>query len=75
MQNENFILSGNLHVEPKDATMKNFQQIYGCKNIVKEKFCFKDPMKPTCNDFIIDQNPSKSLRLLKLGYSIPINLI
>ena len=31
------------NVEPNDATMKNFCQIYGCKNIVKDRPVSKIP--------------------------------
>ena len=34
-------------VEPNNATMKNFFQICVCKNIVKDKTCFKNPINPT----------------------------
>ena len=44
-------------VEPNDATMKNFCQIYGCKNIVKDKTCFKNPINPTCFDLTITNRP------------------
>ena len=71
-QYENFILMGNFNVEPNDANMKNLCQIYGCKSIVKDKTCFKNPIKPTCIDLIIT-NRSKSFQqseILKLGYQI-----
>ena len=42
-QYENFILMGDFNVEPNDATMKNFCQIYGCKNMVKDKTFSKIP--------------------------------
>ena len=35
-QYENFILMSDFNVEPNDANMKDFCQIYGCKNIVKD---------------------------------------
>lgn len=38
---ENFILMGDFNVEPNDATMKIFCQIYGSKNVLKYKICFK----------------------------------
>ena len=48
---------GHFNVKLKDATMKNFCQIYGCKNIVKDKTCFKNPRNPTCIDMIITNRP------------------
>ena len=56
-QYENFILMGDINVEPNDASMKNFCQIYGCKNIVKDKTCFKSPINPTCIDLMITNRP------------------
>ena len=56
-QYEHFILLGDFNTEPNDATMKNFCQIYGCKNIVKDKTCFKNPINPTCIDLIITNRP------------------
>ena len=29
-------------VEPDDATMKNVCEIFGCKNIIKDKACFQN---------------------------------
>ena len=55
--NENFILMGDFNVEPNDANMKNCCQIYGCKNIVKDKTCFKNPINPTWIDLIITNRP------------------
>ena len=37
--------------------MKNFCQIYGCTNIVKDKTYFKNPINPTCIDLIITNRP------------------
>ena len=36
----------DFNVEPNDATMKNFCQIYGCKNIVKDNNLFQKSHKP-----------------------------
>ena len=48
---------GDFNVEPNDANMKDFCQIYGCKNIVKGKTCFKNPINPTYIDLIITNRP------------------
>ena len=48
---------GDFNVEPNDANMKDFCQIYGCKNIVKDKTCFKNPINPTYIDLIITNRP------------------
>ena len=48
---------GDFNAKPNDATMKNFCLIYCCKNIVKDKTCFKNPINPTCIDMIITNKP------------------
>ena len=48
---------GDFNVEPNGANMKNVCQIYGCKNIVKDKTCFKNPINPTCIDLIVTSRP------------------
>ena len=48
---------GDFNVEQIDATMKRFCQICGCKNIVKDKICFKIPINPTYIDLIITNRP------------------
>ena len=71
-QYENFILMGDFNVEPNDANMKDFCQIYGCKNIVKDKTCFKNPINPTCIDSIITNRPKsfKGSEVLETGLSV-----
>ena len=44
---------GDFNVEPNDATMKNFCQIYDCRNVVKDKICFKNSINPTYIDLVI----------------------
>ena len=56
-QYENFILMGDISVEPNDTSMKNFCQIYGCKNIVRDKTCFKSPINSTRIDLMITNRP------------------
>ena len=67
----NFILMGDFNVEPNDANMKNVCQIYGCKNIVKDKTCFKNPINPTCIDLIITYVPKsfQEWAVIKTGLS------
>ena len=48
---------GDFNVEPNEATMKNFCQIYDCKNIVKDKTCFKNTITPVRIDLIITNKP------------------
>ena len=52
-----FILTEDFNVETNDVNMKNFCQIYGCKNILKDKTYFKNPINLTCTDLIITNIP------------------
>ena len=62
---------GDFNVEPNDATMKNICQIYGCKNIVKDKTCFKNPINLTCIDLIITNRPKsfQETEIIETGLS------
>ena len=59
----------DFNVEPNDAAMKNFCQIYGCKNIVKDKTCFKNPINPTSIDLIFTNTPKsfQELEVIETG--------
>ena len=48
---------GDFNIEPNDATMRYFCQIYGGKNIVKDKTSVKNPITPTCIELIITNRP------------------
>ena len=50
---DNFILLGDLNSEPTESAVRDFCQIYGCKNLIKDYNCFKNPEKPSCIDRII----------------------
>ena len=54
---DNFILLGHLNSEPTESAVRNFCQIYGCKNLIKDNTCFKNPEKPSCIDLIITNRP------------------
>ena len=56
---------GDFNVEPNDATVKNFCQMCGYKNIFKDKTRFKNPINPTCIDLIIT-NRQKSFQEFKI---------
>ena len=62
---------GDINVEPNDASMKNFCQIYGCKNIAKDETCFKNPINPTCIDLITTNRPKsfKESEVIETGLS------
>ena len=43
---ENIILIGDFNVEPNEANMSDFLNIYNLRNLAKEKSGYKDPEKP-----------------------------
>ena len=49
---------GDFNVETNNATMKNLHRIYGCKDIVIDKTCFKNLINPTCIDLITTNRPA-----------------
>ena len=57
---DNFMLIGDLNVEPTKATVSVFFfcEIYNLKHLIKDNTCFKNPTKPTCIDLIVT-NKSK----------------
>ena len=57
---ENFILFGDINVEPTDNAMEEFMKVYDLKNLVKGATCFKNLEKP-CNDLILT-NKIKSVQ-------------
>ena len=50
---DNFILLGDLNVEPKEQPVKDFCQVYNFKNIIRENTCFKNRENPSCIDLFI----------------------
>ena len=54
---DNFILLGDLNSEPTESAVKDFCEIYSCKNLIKDNTCFKNPLKPSCIDLIITNRP------------------
>ena len=54
---DNFILLGDLNSEPTESAVRDFCQIYGCNNLIKDNTCFKNPEKPSCIDLIITNRP------------------
>ena len=50
---DNLILLGDFNVEPKEANMLDFLNIYILKNLLKQKTCYKNPEKSSCIDLIL----------------------
>ena len=45
---DNFILLGDLNSEPTESAVRDFCEIYSCKNLLKDNTCFKNPSKASC---------------------------
>ena len=52
-KNDNFFLLGDLNSEPTESAVRDFCQVYGCRNLIKDNTCFKNTEKPSCIDLII----------------------
>ena len=50
---DNIILLGDFNVEPEEAKMTEFLNMYSLKNLVSQKTCFKNPENPSCIDLIL----------------------
>ena len=48
----NFILLGDINLEPTESAVKDFCEIYSCKNLIKDNTCFKNLLKPSCIDLM-----------------------
>ena len=68
---DNFILLGDLNSEPTESAVRDFCQIYGCKNLIKDKTCFKNPEKPSCIELNITNRPKcfQNSATLETGFS------
>ena len=55
------ILVGDFNAEEIEVDLSNFLEIYGLKNLVHEKTCFKSLTNPTCIDLLLT-NCSKSFQ-------------
>ena len=49
---DNFILLGDINSEPTESAVKDFCEIYSCKNLIKDNTCFKNLLKPSCIDLM-----------------------
>ena len=55
---DNCMLIGDVNAEPTEATVSNFCEIYNLKLLIKDKTCFKNPIKPTrIIDLMITNRP------------------
>ena len=58
---DNFILLDDLNSKPTESAVRDFCEIYGFQNLIKDNTCFKNPLKPSCIDLITDQKAFKIL--------------
>ena len=54
---DNFMLIGDFNVEPTEAAVSDFCEIYILKHLIKDKTCFKNPTKPICTDLTVTNRP------------------
>ena len=68
---DSFIILGDLNSEPTESAIRDFCQIYGCKNLIKDHTCFTNPERPSCNDLIITNRPKcfQNSVTLETGFS------
>ena len=50
---DKFIIIGDLNSKKAESAVRDFCQIYDCKNQIKDNTCFKNPQKPSFIDLII----------------------
>ena len=68
---DNFILLGDMNAEPSNQILKDFCQLYSCKNLINDKTCFKNLQNPSCIDLMITNRPKsfQSSVVLETGLS------
>ena len=54
---DNFILLGDFNLESTELAVRDFCEIFGCKNLINNNTCFKNLLKPCCIDPIITNRP------------------
>ena len=67
---ENIILMGDFNAAMENINLKNFCDLYNFKNLIKEPTCFKNPVNPTCIDFML----KNSYRSFQNSYAIETGL-
>ena len=50
---DNIVLLGDCNVEPEEAKLSGFLNMYHLKNLVSQKTFFKNPENPSCTDLIL----------------------
>ena len=50
------------NVEPNEATMFDFFQVYNISNLIKDYTCYKNLENPSCIDLILTNKPKLFLR-------------
>ena len=68
---DNFILLGDLNSGPAESAVRDFWEIYSCKNLVKDDTCFKNPLKPSCVNLIITNRPKSFQNSVTVETGLP----
>ena len=53
-----FVFIGDFKVNVNESSIKEFCNLNGLKSLFKEPTCFKNPVKPTCIDLILTNQPT-----------------
>ena len=54
---DNFILLSDLNSETTESAVRDFCEIYSCKNLIKDNTCCTNPLKPSCIHLTIKNRP------------------
>ena len=68
---DNFILLGDLNSEPTESAVKDFCEIYSCKNLIKDNTCFKNLLQRSCIDLIITNRPKSFQNSVAVETGLP----
>ena len=54
---EKIFIMGDFNVEIDDPKMQTFCEVYNFKSLIKQPTCYKNPVKPSCIDFMLTNIP------------------
>ena len=54
---EKMFIMGDFNVEIDDPKMQTFCEVYNFKSLIKQPTCYKNPVKPSCNDLMLTNIP------------------
>ena len=71
-KSDNYILLGDLNSEPTESAVRDFCEIYSCKNLIKDNTCFENPLKPYCIDLKITNKPKSFQSSVTVQTGLPV---